>query len=1231
MADEDAELIGGIAVSIGASHSRLVSDLAEADRILEKWAQQKVTVAIGAQVGGVSGGGASRATSQPVSFGPGASTRAQAQQGQTSLDRAINEALAKTGERYNAITGEIEDATQATRRQRAAVVEVQQAAAKPIEFNIDTGPLQNDLNTILATMREIVATAQELGSLPAGGGGGGKRRRGRAAADEDEEEGQFPRIQYVDQIERQRRQSARGGVASIDINRSEQALTRQRMREEQTAARQRAREEAAAASLASQRDRALQATALQSLTDEIARDRPDARASSTFAPQLTDARRAELALQNEQNGVLRRDTDARRQLTERLRRQTERMAAGRREDYELPSGPGGTGRGGGGAGRGGASATLAREEAIERRGEARRAVAEAQAVTAARTARTQASGLGGFFGGTTKERLEATSNLTEAEQKLAIAQRRVGDYEAQGLTKTRAYAHAREELATAETNYGEALNRVEKLSSFGAGFRNLIAVTAAGAAFGVGLQAINTAFELTARSAGPAIDRMTGFATVAGRVTDVLSEQTRSASGNAAAVIAMAESRAALSAQSSAIVSPLVTEQTAIEAGNKNLADAVDLFQTYQKIRQQGLAGLTTQTGGFLGSGFFGTRSTAQEVGRLFSGLPSQAQRGPTATTFNLQGGIGGFNPFGLFDAGSAVTTGPNAQQATNIAVFAEGLRFANEQLAKGGENLLRFTDATGDAAAVERSITAARLAGAPDEFVNSLRDGGIAISGLSDDASQAATQIRRLLESFNIGSRLADPSSIGQLQLAQERQRQRESAASVDAIRARQEFELPAIIGSIVRQQQFASNQQLPVQSLISALANPNLAVGTGIAAGDRGSVAPQLAEANSLQDELNTRYERGRQVVRDTYRPAIVQNFGAAAGQAFDDALRAVEATGQRIATISQNISNEQAAYQVAQYNFQLQIARRTLGDIAGLTGQNYGVEATRLGLLQRENLELSRQGQMLQFNLSQRQINFQQAVAGFQAPGITPEERQANIRQAQIEADFAQKQLDIQREMFGNQVEIVDISNLRQGVDLLRQIELLQQGRQLTINTAAAEQQLLRLNQLQQGNVAQVGTYIEAVNGFVSTAFSHIAQLEAAAGKAMVGIATAVLGQFGIFLRGLYGSLGAYSGGFTSTRGHEPGSGGGLGGYAQGGIFNLSSPTRIGEDGIAGEVADETLIILSRPRSASGAFGGGGTVNFNGDFYVRSEADIDAITRKVMEAMGNRGSQVGLRTVG
>jgi hypothetical protein len=483
-------------------------------------------------------------------------------------------------------------------------------------------------------------------------------------------------------------------------------------------------------------------------------------------------------------------------------------------------------------------------------------------------------------------------------------------------------------------------------------------------------------------------------------------------------------------------------------------------------------------------------------------------------------------------------------------------------------------------------------------------------------------------LEQVGIGLSITPPEQLGRANLFAEQQRQREAAANLPAIQSQQAYVRPSEIAAANRQTQFAIGTQLPAQAALAALANPNVPVGTGIARSDQGKVVGQLKAAQTEQQQLNAYYAQGQDIIENTYRPAIVQNFGQAAGQAFDAALNAVKATGQQIASIQAGISNEQAQYQVAQYNFQLLIAKRNLSDIGGLIGKNLGAGESELGILEHQNLLLSRQGQQLQFNLSQRQINFQQALAGFQAPGITPEERQARIAEAKIEAEYAQKQLNIQKQQFSNQVKIVDIGNLRQGADLVRQIALLTRGRQVTIDTAAREQQLLRLQQLQQQNVAKVQTYLNAVDKLVGQAFADIQQLEAAAGKALETVAVQVLAQFGIVIKGLssqlakFAAIGSY---------YDNGKSGNLTPhFASGFVGTTTGKTTM----TVGEAQGETVAILRNPRAVNGFGGNGGgsvVVQFNGDIHTDSQASLEKVTQAVTKALGRDASLKGLRGIG
>lgn len=1233
MADESAELVGGISVSVGASHQKLISDLEQANRILDQWERQVRNVPVGAQF--VAPAATQRQQQAPtVRFGATATTQAQAGQAQTALQRAINAELAKTGELYDSQTGEIVSQTRAVRQQRQVVTELQQQASKSVDLNFDTTALQAELDKVLATLREITAEAGKLAQAPAkassGAGGRGSRPRApRAASGDEEQEGnQGGRLQI-------QRPVVETATVPFAVNRSEAALNRQRQAEaarasriaystpdigaleeqdrRKEASRARAAEQYVSSQSNSQASRSAQrATAqvdqlFQNVANAFAAQYEDAADTATRAPAGTGA--------PAQQGARRVTPLTAEQIAARDRQRAEEAAR------TPPPGPRYTGptsgRGISGAtGVGGRStAALQTDAEIERRNQVALARREAEQVTTQRTGRTLASGFGGLFLGGARDRTRAENDLTIATQKRLKAQRElsadefhVRDLEARGLKGTREFTDATDQLAASREvlnkrtrEEGDALQKVQSFSGLAAGARNLAAVTVAGAAFGVGLEAINIALKAGEKAAAPYFDQFSGYAQKTADLTSALADQARQQQGNAQAVVAVRLAQAGFSQSAAASIQPIIQQRVQIEAGNKALVEQIETFRIAENLRKQsataGIGG--GGTGGVLGTSLFGIPSTGEQIGNFLGGLT------PTQTTTGRPNTSGRGRP----------TIAADSQQAiAQTQAFARGLDFVNSQLAKGGLSTARFAQAASSAdSRVEQ--TAQAFDSLSPEMAKAIRANNLyadSIAGATDKFTAAVNA----LKSIDLAGTIIGPQEA----IAAEQARQQQARNSVEALRQQFAYERPATLNRLDREQAFALNTQIPAQAALQNLANPPTPVGTGIVTRNKqeqASINAQLTEAGHLQDQLNSYYEQGYQILQNTYHiPAQI--------------LGDIQSIGSEISATQAKISNEQSAYQVAQFNFQLLIAKRTLSDINGLTGKNFGgAGQSYLGQLERENLALSRQGQLLQFNLSQRQINFQQAVAGFTVPGLTPAEQNARVEEAKIETSYAQKQLDIQKQMFGNQVKIVDISNLRQGADLARQIQLLLRGRQVSLDTAAAEQKLARLQARQAILVQQAGTYISKVNAQVSAAMSEIEAIEKATGHAISqaetqGIAAAYrVGQ--AFFQGIMGG-GLLSGG-------NSGGGGGTGGppkkLASGGAFNTLSPTRIGGGALVGEAGSETLLVLSHPRAAGGGGGGGGNVYVTfGDVTIRTEADFQRLYQMVVRALGRDAATKGLR---
>lgn len=1264
MAGEETEQVGGIGIGVQIDDSSVDPGLnALLAKIQAASKQLSAAMTIQPTVGQGQVAPQQRAQ-QPtqVSFGAKAAGGATAREA-TRFEQAVQQALAKQGiQMADATVDAIDTARQATTQrvtQALSATAGQQATAIPLtldasEFREQFAQFLTELKTMTAQASRMATVSPELDEDMVPGTGGGKSKKARRKNIRDRSIGTeadpsriytFDPSVYEEEDRRTAAKSAQQQQALLTAHERRKVSTSD-AEQRFVNTLQATQAPAVRPGTDPQVERDLQEMAYEIQAER--KQKGEQFGSSTFAAGGRNRTPDEVERYKEEEA--RRSQEVARQMAGRRKRTPEEEARfqaaaagpqGSSERYQTPDERKAAGRGGAG---GRASATT--PEDLERRSAAGLAISESQRLTAARTSRTFASGLGGFFLGQTRQQAEAASTLRRSEQELTIARRRLNSPEI--IANTRAYRQAQEEVAVAETKVAASLQKVQSFTSGVSAARTLAAVTVAGAAFGIGLRAVDTVIGAVGQGFNNLVDIQTGFVGTSSRVTGELAKQTQALHGNVDAVLANAEANAGLSAAGAEAVNSQLRLATQIKAGALAQQQASDLFRAAQGAGGA-QSGLTGGFGGLFGTSLFGqqlgggrglSELIQEDVSSLSQGRGKNPLEGISqglAYAFNdnvrktvdqLADEQGRNRPSAPFDiafrgtlgnaAGDAFGIGPGLGQApptrTGVGTLAGGVGsfgppgkatealtgYLNDLTAAAG----RGASATDNAAKVEavyttntREVAAASAAAAAagDAYGVSLAQQQHVVLRLNGAVADTAEEYKKALEQIAIGRSRVDPQVL-----------------------AKQfEFERPALLAGAERQQQFALGTQQPAEAALRNLAAPPAPIGTGIVAAnadEQERIVAGQQRSIELQANLNDYYEQGRQVLIDTYKvpPALL-------GQ--------VSSIGQEIANISAGIANEQAAYQVAQYNFQLNIARRTLGDIGGLTGKNFGAGESYLGVLERQNLALSRQGQLLQFSLAQRQINFQQAVAGFQAPGVTPEERQANVKEAQIEASFAQKQLDIQTKMFGNQVQIVDIQNLRQGADLAAQIGLLLQGRQVTIDTAQAQETLGRLQQQQSILVGQVGTYLTKVNSVTAVAFGQIQQLEAAAGRAMYSTAYSVLDAFGLVINGLTNSLnqlGGQSGGLSPTERDEQNN-------ASGYVGTTSGRTMTGV-GWMGEANQETYAILRNPKALTGLGGGGGdvTVNF-GDVYVRDDGDIDKVARAVVNVIGRSASLTGLRLGG
>jgi hypothetical protein len=224
--------------------------------------------------------------------------------------------------------------------------------------------------------------------------------------------------------------------------------------------------------------------------------------------------------------------------------------------------------------------------------------------------------------------------------------------------------------------------------------------------------------------------------------------------------------------------------------------------------------------------------------------------------------------------------------------------------------------------------------------------------------------------------------------------------------------------------EQRFAlQDEQLRLSQGMSVLAQRPLQFGTGIAyrQGGPGMNQADNIEATALDDAITAGIN---QVKTD-----LVETWGVSQDLVDEFAL-----LGEKTQAWATEMGEIQADQQLRGFNISLAKANMQMDDLRGLMGKAGGSE---IGNLQRANVLLQRRQQLLQFEMQQRKINFSVAMAGFQSIGLTGEERAANIRIAKKEAAFQQESLDINREMFGNNIQIFDKTNMRNFQMLARDI--------------------------------------------------------------------------------------------------------------------------------------------------------------------------------------------------
>jgi hypothetical protein len=301
-------------------------------------------------------------------------------------------------------------------------------------------------------------------------------------------------------------------------------------------------------------------------------------------------------------------------------------------------------------------------------------------------------------------------------------------------------------------------------------------------------------------------------------------------------------------------------------------------------------------------------------------------------------------------------------------------------------------------------------------------------------------------------------------------------------------------------------------------------------------------------------------------------------------------------------------------SQFNWdnQIRIATRTLGDALGMLGKAGG---TALGKMEGAMHRLDIQGTQLGLQLQQRGITTALAQAQFQAPGQTGEERFFAQKEAIAKAGIQQEQLNISTQQFNLSKQIWIENANRSATDAQKAITSMQLARNAEGYTIAAQEAIAKEGQI-------MATKVAGMDAILGTATGNWGDVLSAA--------TQGVGQFAGTLKDGTDALRKILGYSPITTGNA---GRNDGGKATGYLGSASRPT----DVTFGEAGTETVAILRNPRAGTlAATGGGGTsgsvtVNINGP-VVRNEQDIAELARcvaaEVEKSLARKGQMFGLR---
>lgn len=843
--------------------------------------------------------------------------------------------------------------------------------------------------------------------------------------------------------------------------------------------------------------------------------------------------------------------------------------------------------------------------------------------------------------------------------------------------KAREVSEARSAVATKDQQ--NILSPGQQLRSQAAGLGGYIA---GGAIFSTAMAATSAAAQAAAVSLGPLVQQLLGWPEAIDKVTSSIRDNIAASGGNVrqAAAVALAPSgvsAAYLDAQGGNISKTGLYRAASTAAGQA---------QDITRAATAGPRGLYEGIGGLFGTNigtelFGGQPGALQQItGRIGAARAADqpASTGAARLPPSVPGGgaydfNSAFQDTGAvrdaFRLGGIDTSG--SQTKAVVADLNKQLQSAADYAHDLGGAFKYVTDATD--AQTQAMLDSAKAVGPEAEArALELKKKGVTVVGPGNEAL-VGKQFGQYADQQARASVIEDPTLLL-------RQTENQRKAQAWASRRQADFtrteDLPAqfALGNIATPlQRFGTTFQAGGQGLESTAEGrktlQNVAANTALSAKAEAAISRYSADGTKAMESIVARIDNptlagGIEPVRQTIGALGVRSQTGGAGSAltaFRGIVGQIGDIGGQIRSKTEGISLREANLQAKQYNEQLRLSTRSLTDAQDLWAGINGSTKTTVGGLQGQNVLLERQNQLLGrrsqqlsfkseaigfrsselqiqaqnlgFQQSQRQINFNKAIAGFAAPGSTPEERAARIDEAKLEADYAQTQLNLQiqiaeqgreqlkiakeqaginRQQFGigvkqqdNSFTIAKQEAQRAITDIGVQLDQLTQARALTIDASSVEATIAQLQKDQGALIEQANVYVGQGADIRTQVLGETKDLMAATGRGFGELVGNVESAWSRAFQSAYSNflqpVNAYiqnMGGNTQHTAVTGGAPNARRGYANadGIIGTTAGPTQF----MAGEAGREHVLVLRNATEGMMTLAGGGsgtTINVGG----------------------------------